>query len=211
MIECELRTIACVVTLGFLVTGGISAQETKTTRNVTPAAKVGAEVIYLEEVIQAQLVRIERERYNLLQQKLAQLIEERLLAQEAKRRGMTVEQLLNEEVYAKAPKVAEDEITKFISTRQAQPSQANQTELRRKTSDYLRSQKLSQQRQDYVQRLREKAKVAVYLEEPASARVQVNSQKGFTRGPKNAPVAIVQFSDFQCPFCKALCLQSMRS
>jgi protein-disulfide isomerase len=72
-----------------------------------------------------------------------------------------------------------------------------------KVREFLRSQKLAQQRQIYVQGLRDKAKVAVYLEEPASARVAVNS-KGFSRGPMNAPVTIVEFSDFECPFCRAV-------
>jgi protein-disulfide isomerase len=60
------------------------------------------------------------------------------------------------------------------------------------------------QQQDYVRRLREKAGVAVYLEEPVSARAELGPPRGFARGPNNAPVTIVEFSDFQCPFCKAV-------
>jgi protein-disulfide isomerase len=204
MIVNGVRIIACLLTLGILVTVGPSTQEKKTARNGPAAAKVGAEVIYLQEVVETQRIRIERERYSLLRQKLEELIAERLLAQEAKSRGMSVEQLLNEEVYSKAQSVTEDEITKFISTRQTQPSQADQTELRMKSRDFIRSQKLVRQQQDYVRRLREKASVAVYLEEPASARAGLSPLKGFARGPNNAPVTIVEFSDFQCPFCKAV-------
>jgi protein-disulfide isomerase len=199
-----LKTIACVVTLGVLASCGPSTPGKKTARDGPAAAKVGAEVIYLEEVVEAQRVRIERERYSLLQQKLGVLIEERLLAQEAKSREMSVEQLLDEEVYSKAPGVTEDEITKFISTRQTQPSQADQIELRIKSREFIRSQKVMRQQQDYVRMLRDKAGVAVYLEEPVSARAELGPPKGFARGPNNAPVTIVEFSDFQCPFCKAV-------
>jgi protein-disulfide isomerase len=66
----------------------------------------------------------------------------------------------------------------------------------------LRSQKVNEQRQTYVQGLRGQAKVTVLLEEPTSARYEVSGDRGFTRGTKDAPVTIVEFSDFQCPFCK---------
>jgi hypothetical protein len=61
---------------------------------------------------------------------------------------------------------------------------------------------VNQQRQAYIQMLRAQAKVAIHLEEPARARAQISPDKGFARGPKEAPVTIVEFSDFQCPFCK---------
>ena len=199
-----LRTIVSVVTLVVSASCGPSTREKQTASYGPAAAKVGAEVIYLEEVAQAQRVRIERERYSLLRQKLEVLIEERLLAQEAKSRGMSVEPLLDEEVYSKAPGVTEDEITRFIATRQTQPSQADQTELRIKSRDFIRAQKVTRQQQDYLRRLREKGGVAVYLEEPVSARAELGPSKGFARGPNNAPVTIVEFSDFQCPFCKAV-------
>ena len=38
----------------------------------------------------------------------------------------------------------------------------------------------------------------VLLEAP---RVEMAAADGATMGPKNAPVTIVEFSDFQCPYC----------
>ena len=204
MIRHGLRAIASVVTLGMLAACSPSTAEEKSSRTGPAAASVGGEVIYLEEVVEAQRVRIERERYGLLQQKLEMLIEERLLAQEATRRGTSVEQLLDEEVYAKAPSVTEDEVTMFISTRQTQRPQADQAELRVKSREFIWAQKLMRQQQDYVRSLRAKADVAVYLEEPAAARAALSPLKGFARGTDDAPVTIVEFSDFQCPFCKAV-------
>jgi protein-disulfide isomerase len=198
-----LKTSACVVTLGVLVACGRSPRE-ETTRSGAAAAKVGPDVIYLDEVVEAQRFRIERERYILLQQKLGELIDERLLAQEAQNRGRSVEQLLDEEVYAKTPDVTEDEITKFISTRQIQPPQGDQAELRMKSRDFIWSQKLTRQQQDYLQTLREKGDVSVYLEEPVSAISELGPSNSFFRGPSHAPVTIVEFTDFQCPFCKGV-------
>lgn len=181
------------------------AAEAQQAKSGTLAAKVGDEVITQEELEQAlapQLAKIEQQRFQLLEQKLEELIGDRLVAQEAKKRGMTVEQLLKAEVYARAPEVSEAEVANFIAQNRGRLPQGDEAEIRLKVWDYLRSQKVTQQRQAYVQGLRTQAKVSVYIEEPAAARVAVSADRGFTRGPKEAPVALVEFSDYQCPFCK---------
>ena len=48
--------------------------------------------------------------------------------------------------------------------------------------------------------LKEKHHVTVALEPPELPRIEVEA-KGPARGPAAAPVTIVEFSDFQCPFC----------
>jgi len=185
--------------------GRVAAQQTPAAKGPTPAARVGDEVITLEEVeraVQPQLAKLAEQRHEVLDQKLEQLISERLLNQEAKRRSVSVEELLKAEVYAKAPEVPESDVTAFINQNRARLPKMEDQELRLKVWDYLRNQKVNEQRQAYVQGLRERGKVTVLLEEPAGARVAVSADRGFARGPKDAPVTIIEFSDFQCPFCK---------
>jgi len=182
-----------------------AAQKAPAGKTGKPAATVGGEVITVEEVEQAvrpQLAKLEEQRYEILEQKLDQLIAERLLVQDAKRRGVSVEQLLKAEVYAKAPEVPETEVAAFIAQNRARLPKLDEQELRLKVWDHLRSQKVNEQRQAYVQLLREQGKVTVLLEEPEGARIAVGTDRGFARGPKDAPVTIVEFSDFQCPYCK---------
>jgi len=169
-----------------------------------PAARVGDEVITLEELEQAvkpQLAKLEEQRYEILEQRLDQLIGERLLAQEAKRRNISVEDLLKTEVLAKAPDVPDSEVTGFINQNRGRLPKMDDKELRLKVWDHLRSQKVNEQRQSYLQGLRGRSQVTVLLQEPTSARYEVSGERGFARGPKDAPVTIVEFSDFQCPFC----------
>jgi len=201
------RILTAVAILGFLAVAQARAVEDSQGRmGVHPAAKVGDEFIgqdELEESLRGQLARLEQQRYELLNQKLEQLIDERLLAREARRRGITVEQLLKEEVYAHVPEVTDAEVATFVTENRGLLLKEDKVELLRKVRGYLGSQKVNQQRDTYVRRLRTQTDVAVYLKEPDSARVRVNPDKGFARGADGAPVTIVEFTDFQCPFCKA--------
>ena len=54
-------------------------------------------------------------------------------------------------------------------------------------------------RQALLDRLRKDQPVKILLE---PKRVVVDSSGHPAQGPKDAPVTIVEFTDFQCPFCK---------
>jgi protein-disulfide isomerase len=168
---------------------------------------VGDEIIRLEDVeqsLRARLAQIERQRYELVEQRLDQLIAERLIAQEAARRGVPPETLVRDEIQARTPQVTDDEVTAFMTQNRARLPRGDEAELRLRVRDHLQGQKANQARQDYVDTLRARIPVTVYLQEPAAARVAVNESKGFARGPADAPVVIVEFSDFQCPYCKTV-------
>ena len=63
----------------------------------------------------------------------------------------------------------------------------------------LRQQRVRERRAEFVKELRDKAGVKVLLEPP---RVAVDAGRATRpRGRPTAPVTIVEFSDFQCPFC----------
>lgn len=201
--------IAIAAALVALVLAGAYPSTAQTKQAATgsnpPAAKVGEEVISLEEVergVRPQLAKLEEQRYALLDDKLDQLIGERLLAQESKKLGISTEQLLRNEVYAKAPEVTDADVAAFINQNRARLPQGDEAELKLKVWDYLRAQKVNERRRAYIESLRKQNAVTVYLQAPASARVAVNGNVGFVRGSKDAPVTIVEFSDFQCPFCK---------
>src|SRR3990170_802772 len=111
------------------------------------AARVDDQVITMQELenaLAAQLAKLQEQKYQLMQSKLDELIEGRLLEQEAKRRGMAVEALLKAEVLSKVPKVTEVEVTSFITENKAR-LRGETADLRPKVRDYLTSQKEAQQ------------------------------------------------------------------
>ncbi|MDE2058671.1 MAG: thioredoxin domain-containing protein [candidate division NC10 bacterium] len=167
------------------------------------AAKVDDQVITLGEIEKAltpQLAKLQDQKFQLMESKLEELIEERLLALEAKRRGITVEELLKAEVTSKVPEVTDAEVTAFMTQNRAR-LQGEEAELRPKVRDYLRDQKAQTGHHAYLAGLEQRAKVERFLEEPEPIRIPVSAEGAFAQGPKSAPVTIVEFSDFQCPFC----------
>src|SRR2546427_1634371 len=78
-----------------------------------PLAEVNREAITakdLEQALGARLAALEEEIYSLKRQGVEALIAERLLAQEAARRGVSVASLLDAEVTRKVEPVTQDEV-----------------------------------------------------------------------------------------------------
>jgi protein-disulfide isomerase len=155
----------------------------------------------LEKILAPQLAKLEEEKFTLMQSRLEELIAERLVAREAERRGVTVEELLKAEVASKITEVTDAEVTSFMTENKGR-LRGDTAELLPKVRNYLRDQKVAQQQRAYVAGLRQQSKVELLLREPEPIRIAVKVEGAFVKGPKDAPVTIVEFSDFHCPFCR---------
>jgi len=170
-----------------------------------PLAEVDGATITADEVehaLGAQLRRLESQIYEMKRQKLDALIAERLLAREAAKRGLSVQALLDAEVTAKAGIVTDEEVDSFYRANKARLKTGDEAEVRERIRAYLQNQKLVTRRQAYVQSLRSQVSVVVHLPAPPMFKVEVGVAGAPFRGPATAPVTIVEFSDFQCPYCK---------
>ena len=169
-----------------------------------PLAEVDGVAITSEEVektLASQLSKLEEQIYNLKRQKVEALINEKLLAKEAAKRGVSVPALLDAEVTSKVGLVTEQEIEKFYQENKAQ-LQGEETSLREQIRAHLQNQKLVAKREEFLKSLRSQAKVVVNLKPPPVLRAELSVDGAPSKGPAKAPVTIVEFSDFHCPFCR---------
>ena len=148
-----------------------------------------------------QIAKLEEQIYQLRQQKLEALIREKLLADEALKRGISVQALLDAEVTSKVPPVADQDIEAFYQANKAQ-IKGEEAAVRQQIRSFLQNQKVSAQRETFVKSLRSQAKVAVYLKVPPVYRAEVSVAGAPFKGPEAAPVTIVEVTDFHCPYCK---------
>jgi protein-disulfide isomerase len=151
----------------------------------------------VEERVRGQLVEIDTARYEALKDGLEEIIAETLFAQEAKARSVSVEELIKSEVTDKTEAVGADAVDRFYEENKAQLS-GSLDDLRPRIKAYLEAQQTAVKRAAFLETLRAKANVKVRLRPPT---VKVSAD-GPSRGPASAPVTIVEFSDFECPFCK---------
>src|SRR5260370_3405252 len=118
-----------------------------------------------------------------------------MLETAAKKKGLTTEKLLDQEVNAKIPDPSDAELEGYyVGLKVKSPFAEVKTQLR----DAYKQSKIQQARQDYLKTLRADSKVVVLLSAP---RVEVAYDPARLHGNPKAPVMIVEFSDYQCPYC----------
>jgi protein-disulfide isomerase len=163
-------------------------------------AIVGGQVIYYDDLIPSikpQLVRLRTEEYEIDKKALDSLIDQKLLELAAQRKGVSEDKLIEQEITSKIADPTEAELKAFYlgqKDRFAKPF----PEVKDQVRDGLKQARIQQARQEYVESLR-KNDVLVLLPPP---RVHVGYDPARVRGNAKSPVMIVEFSDFQCPFCR---------
>jgi protein-disulfide isomerase len=152
----------------------------------------------LDEVVGNRLLALRTEEWNARLRILHDVIGERLVAQEAAARKVTVDELLKAEVSAKTAPVADAEVNATYENVKERFKEKPEAELKQLIVENLRQQREQVRRAEYLRELRDRAGVRVLLDPP---RASVSSEGGASKGPKDAPITIVEFSDFQCPYC----------
>jgi protein-disulfide isomerase len=130
-----------------------------------------------------------------------ELINRRLLENEAKAKGKTLEQWFQTDYVASVPEPSDADAKAFYEEHKAQiPPGQSFDELKPRIKQAVKQQKLRDNMGKMLEDLKSKHNVQVALQPPELPRVEVEA-KGPSRGPNDAKVTIVEFSDFQCPYC----------
>lgn len=151
----------------------------------------------------ADLSKLETQAYQLKRKQVDALIDARLMAAEAARRGQSVEAFEQAEIAAKVSAVSDAEIDAFVAANRAR-IRGDAAQLRPQIREFLVNRKADERRAVVVDGLRATARVEVTLAAPATWRATLDLEGAPIRGSETAPVTIVEYSDFHCPFCRSV-------
>ena len=207
-----LGALALLATLGLVLPACAAADSSAPAAKAAPAAdapvaEVAGKTLTqadLETAIAPQLDQLrqqyEKQRQQLLEQGIDQLIEQKLIEAEAAARGVTADALLAAEVDAKLVEVTDADVAAFYQENQARIGRPLD-QIQPQIKQFLTQQKRDEARAALLSDLRVKHRARVLLEVD---RMEVAEAGSPAKGPAGAPVTIVEFSDFECPFCSRI-------
>jgi len=146
----------------------------------------------------ADTLRLKQQEYTLKRQAAEQLIRERLVDAAAKKQGLTSEDFLKREVDAEISVPTDGEIEAFYLAQKEQLGNRALADIKLQLTSTLMRVKTAKAREDFIDTLRKKALIVWLLDQP---RVRAEPDLSRLRGNPGARVTIVEFSDFECPYC----------
>jgi protein-disulfide isomerase len=168
----------------------------------TPVAEVNGKTVTmadLEALLAPQLQKLEQQRQQLLEQGLDRLVEQKLMETEAAARGIDVLALQQAEIQGKVTEVTDAEVSTWYQENQARVQGRPLEQIAPQIKQYLSQQRGSDVQVAFLKSLRAKYKTRILMD---VARIEVAEAGSPSKGgPVGSPITIIEFSDFQCPFC----------
>jgi protein-disulfide isomerase len=184
-----------------------SAQQPRHVAPTEAIATVGGAPITLAEVDDKALEqpvsnfgseKLSQALYEARRQALDEIVANRLMDAAAKAQGIDRSALIEKEITAKVAPVSDTDVATWYQANQGRLQGAPLDQVRQPIRAYLTQERMQGVRASYVDSLKAKTDVRVMLDPP---RQKVASANSPSKGPANAPIEMIEFSDFQCPFC----------
>jgi protein-disulfide isomerase len=203
------RTFALATSLLLAAACSTAAQQPKKPGPSDVVATVGTVSITLDQVDQKALqepassfgsMKLSQAIYEARRAAADEIVGDMLLDQEAKRRSVERNALYEQEITSKAKPVVEADIAAWYQANAQRVQGATLDQVRAPIQSLLIQERIQAARETYLQTLKAKTPVRVMIEPP---RMTVSAGTSPAKGQANAPIELIEFADFQCPFCLA--------
>ncbi|MBI4917307.1 MAG: DsbA family protein [Acidobacteria bacterium] len=188
------------IALLLAVAAPVAAQPTQP--GSAPVATLNGKAITAAEIetfLGSKLLKTRQQEYEIKSEGIREYAFRLLQDAEAAKLGITRDALYKRNVADKAGEPTEDEITTVL-TRFRSRLPGDDAQARQEVVKFLREQRRLEREAAYRQELFDKAALKVLLDPPRAA-LPIEADDPVI-GKADAAVTVVEFSDFQCPFCK---------
>lgn len=202
---------SCALAASLLLAGACStsAQQPKRQGPTDVVATVGTTSITLDQIDQKAMqepaasfgsLKLAQAIFEARRAAAEEMIGNMLIDQEAKRRSVERTVLYEQEITSKMKPVVEGDIAAWYQANQQRVQGATIDQVRAPIQSLLTQERIQSARGAYVETLKAKTPVRMMLDPP---RMTVSAGNSPVRGPATAPVELIEFADFQCPYCLA--------
>lgn len=170
--------------------------------NKDAAAKIGGKVLTVSEVnesVESELYEAEMKVYEIKMNRIRSLALKTFMEADPAYKGDN-DAFLND-VIAKKAKVADKDIDAFAKERGITKDRLN-AQMKERIRAFLLNEKKQEAIDNWMAEKTKNSPVEVYLQKPERPVKDVPAGDSPFMGGANAKVTIVEFSDFQCPYCK---------
>jgi protein-disulfide isomerase len=195
---------------GLIVVAACTGEQAKAKANIVVkeapkpgiVAKIDGQDITEEQLIgddKLDFFDLKKREYDLKMERLNKLMEDVFIGADAKKAGMSQADYITKKIQGGDIKISDKDYKKFVADKHIPEAQIND-QVKERIMSYLKEMKKQELVQNYIAKETKSNPVEVYFAKP---KMQVNVDPGDAPlwGNKDAKVTIVEFSDFQCPFC----------
>lgn len=198
-----MRTVC--IALGLLISLACSSQAQQ---QADVAARVGERAITVKELDErwqkeepAQKAQAEQAIYDGRRGALDAIIADMLVEQAAKAKGVTADAFVQAEIARRAKPVNDTDVRNFYVQNSERMQGRTFEQMSAAIQRYLQDQAQNTAKEDLVAELKKSGPaIRVLMDSPRTA-LTINPDDP-SEGKADAPVTVVEFSDFQCPFCQ---------
>jgi protein-disulfide isomerase len=164
-------------------------------------AKIGDVEISKQELLEAassKLRELDQQRHEILRQAIDQLVNQRLIERKATEQEQEVRAYIRAALEPAVSEPTEEDIKSFYDSVEDQLGGRTLEQVRPQIVRKLKNDQRQEAYDQLIERLRAESNVQILLE---PYRVEISADDDPFVGPADAPVTIVEFSDYQCPYC----------
>ena len=202
-----MRTVCIAAGLLISLACSSQAQQTPAPTGQEVAARVGDRAITVGELDDrwkkeepGQKAQAEQAIYDGRKAALDAIIADMLVAQAAKAKGQTPEAFAQAEVAKRIKPVTDTDVRTFYVQNSERMQGRSFEQMSPAIKQYLDDQQQATAKQDLIAELKKAGPAVRVVMDAPRTTVTVNADDP-SQGKADAPVTVVEYSDFQCPFC----------